>query len=227
MRASISDFYNYRFDKIPYKVFEKMKYVFDRESPSIRVYGSNIKSFACKVGYPVAHEDFQRNTAGLRKFHATQMPFFHKLQDDLQAKIKENNEIITALEFRHLIEHLPSNPYKEKTSASDRWLAFWEDVVRNEHDHPTDHTLKGLVNEKVFPHSSGQHNTKGSNEQPITRDFKGTIDEKAEKALMYRLGNELFGILNKNVHAFEGKGKDEYKVGSDHWGKGGETYPSA
>ena len=37
---------------------------------------------------------------------------------------------------------------------------------------------------------------------------------------MYRWGKELFGILSKNIHAFEAEGEEGYKVGSDHWGKG-------
>ncbi|EON69658.1 hypothetical protein W97_08939 [Coniosporium apollinis CBS 100218] len=163
------------------------------------------------------------------------MPFFQKLQNDLQAEIKlnkEQREIITALVFRHLIEHLPPNPYKNRTSATDRWLAFWEDAVRNEYDHPTDlttdpptdHPLKGLVNEKVFPKlpaplvdpTTGLPITRGSTEESVTRDSKGAIDEIGEKAQMYRWGKELFGILSKNIHALEAKGKEGYKVGSDH-----------
>lgn len=50
------------------------------------------------------------------------MPFFQKLQDDLEAQIKlnaEQQEIITALVFRHLIEHLPPNLYKNTKNATD------------------------------------------------------------------------------------------------------------
>lgn len=67
------------------------------------------------------------------------MPFFQKLQDDLEAQIKlnaERQEIITALVFRHLIEHLPPNPYKNTTNATDRWLEFWKDAVIHEFGHP-------------------------------------------------------------------------------------------
>ena len=184
------------------------------------------------VGCPEAYEDPRRNIAALRQFHSTQMPFFQKLQDDLQAQIKVNNkqqEIITALIFRHLIEHLPPNPYKSKTNATDRWLAFWEDAVRTEYVRPTDHPLKGLVNEKVFPPlsdplvevSTKQPVTRTSTRRSIDRDFiKGRIDEVGGKAQMYRFGKELFGIMSKNIHAYETKGKEGHKIGSDHWGKG-------
>lgn len=160
------------------------------------------------------------------------MPFFHKLQTDLQAQIKLNNEqreVITGLVFRHLVEHLPPNPYKNKTNATDRWLAFWEDAVRTEYVRSEDHPLKGLVKEKVFPllsdplveSSSKQPFTRNSTGQSVDRDFvKGTIDEVGEKAQMYRLGKELFGIMSKNVHAYTTNGKEGYKIGSDHWGKG-------
>jgi hypothetical protein len=196
------------------------------------VYYSNIKKFALKVGCPEAHEDAERNIAELRKFNATQMPFFQKLQDDLQAKIKENNqqqEIITALVFRHLIEHLPPNPYRNRTNATDRWLAFWEDAVKKEYNDPTKHPLQGLVDEKIFPKlpaplvnpTTNVPMTRGTTGKIVDRDTSATaaIDERGEKAQMYRLGKELFGILSKNIHAFEGKGKEGYQIGSDHWGK--------
>lgn len=217
--------------EISYRYFEHRCF----ESSALITYGTNIKNFTYEVGCPEAHEGPLRNVAELRKCHATQMPFFQKLQTDLQAQIKLNNEqreIITALEFRHLIEHLPPNPYKDKINATDRWLAFWEDAVRTEYlpPTPTDHPLKGLVNEKVFPPLSGplvesstkQPVTRNSTGQPVDRDFiKGTINEGGEKAQMYRLGKELFGIMSKNIHAYEtkGKGKEGYGIGSDHWGK--------
>ena len=202
------------------------------QTSALITYDTNIKTFTYEVGCPEAHKEPHRNVAELRKFHANQMPFFQKLQDDLQAQIKVNNkqqEIITALVFRHLIEHLPPNPYKRKTNATDRWLAFWEDAVRTEYVRPTDHPLKGLVNEKVFPplsdplveFSTKQPVTRNSTGRSVDRDFiKGTIDEVGEKAQMYRFGKELFGIMSKNIHAYETKGKEGYKIGSDHWGKG-------
>lgn len=148
------------------------------------------------------------------------MPFFQKLQDDLQAQIKQNNEqqeIITALVFRHLIENLPPNPYKGAKSATDRWLAFWEDAVKRECDEPTGHPLHGLVDANVF--KKLQTPISNASGVLITRDSAGGIDSKGQKGQMYRLGTELFGILSKNIHAFEAKGGDGYKVGSHHWGK--------
>ena len=190
------------------------------KSSALIIYDTNIKNFTYEVGYPEAHTDPQRNVAELRKFHATQMPFFQKLQTDLQAQIRMNNEqreIITGLVFRHLIEHLPPNPYKNKTNATDRWLAFWEDAVRTEYVRPRDHPLRGLVNEKVFPRlsnslvdsSTQQPVTRNSTGKSVDRDFvRGTIDEVGEKAQMYRLGKELFGIMSKNIHAYEAKGEE-------------------
>ena len=202
------------------------------ESSALATYDTNIKNFTYYVGCPQAHDNPKRNVAELRYCHATQMPFFQKLQDDLQTQIKVNNdqqEIITALVFRHLIEHLPPNPHKNRTNATDRWLAFWEDAVRTEYVHPTDHPLKGLVNEKVFPRLSAPL-VDASTKQPVTRDstglpadrdfIRGPFDEVGEKAQMYRWGKELFGLMSKNIHAYETRGKGGYKIGSDHWGKG-------
>jgi hypothetical protein len=184
-------------------------------------YNHNIKGLLYKVGCPEAHEDLWLNIAELRKFHATQMPFFQKLQDDLQAQIKLNNqqqEIITALVFRHLIESLPPNPYKNKTSSTDRWLAFWEDAVRNASENPADHPLKDLINERVF----GKLGTPvvDPSGRSVTRDFKGPIDELGEKAQSYRWGKDLFGILSKSIYAYEAKDKGGYEVGRGHWAKG-------
>ena len=215
----------------------RVKDVLDRMKRAIGRSGSetylpNVKKFTYHVGCPKAYEDPRLNIAALRHFHSTRMPFFQKLQGDLQAQIEVNNkqqEIITALVFRHLIEHLPPNPYKNKTNATDRWLAFWEDAVRTEYVRPTDHPLEGLVNEKVFPllsdplvEVSTKHLvTRNSTGRSVDRDFvKGIIDEVGEKAQTYRFGKELFGVMSKNIHAYETKGKEGYTICSDHWGKG-------
>ena len=137
------------------QALERMQDLSRKEPSSKSDYDICMKKFTYAVGCPEAHDDPEPNIAELRKFHATRMPFFQKLQDDLKAQIKinaEQQEIITALVFRHLIEHLPPNPYKNRTNATDRWLEFWKDAVIHEFDHhPENHPLKGLVNEKIFP----------------------------------------------------------------------------
>ena len=37
---------------------------------------------------------------------------------------------------------------------------------------------------------------------------------------MYKLGKEYFDIMSHNTHAYETEGKEGYKIGSDHRGKG-------
>ena len=167
-------------------------------------YNSNIKDFTYKVGCPEAHQEPERNIAELRKFHSSQTPFFRQLQDDLKEQIQLNNqqqEIITALVFRHLLESLPPEHTRSgATDATARWREFWEDAVRHELRNPNeDHPLHELMPLSALTNT-------------------GTFSD-GMKGLTFRTGRDLFGTLSTNIHKYKGGGRKGYNiVRNDQWG---------
>jgi hypothetical protein len=197
--------------KSPDELLDRMRgdYAAGMSNPSPRsktlvAYNSNVKSFTYRVGCPEVHEDLEHNIAELRKFHATQMPFFTKLQGDLQAQIKLNNEqqeIVTALMFRHLLENLPPKQTRAgNTKSTPRWCEFWEDAAKKELRGPSkDHPLHGLMHRDAITTSGA------------FRD--------GEKGHPGRTGRDLYGTLSENIHKYKGGRRNGYVVRSDQWGE--------
>lgn len=160
-------------------------------------YKRNLRASTYYVGCSKAHEEPGQN-AELRLFHSTQMPFFQKLQDDLEAQTKLNDkqqEIITALVFRYLTEQLPPSPYKGKTTSTDRWQEFWKDAIIKENADQTlgTHPLTSLHNEL----SGGKR----------VVDASGRITEKSKEGMkgnLYKTGENLFSTLSTNIHKYKG-----------------------
>lgn len=73
------------------------------------IYKQCLRLFTLHVGCQEAHEGPRDNIQELRRHSAAQIPFFQNLQSNLQIQINLNNqqqEIITALAFRYLLEHI-------------------------------------------------------------------------------------------------------------------------
>ena len=185
---------------------------FEPETETLIFYNSNIKTFTYKVGCPEAHDDPERNIAELRKFHSSQMPVFKHLLDDLkqlqdefkeQTKLNsEQQEIITALVFRHLLENLPPEQTKSgNKDSTHRWREFWEDAARHELRNPNpNHLLHGLMPPDAITKQHG--------------DFSD-----GKKGLTFRTGRDLFGTLSSNIHKYKGGRREGYDiVRKDQWG---------
>lgn len=182
-------------------------------------YKDNIRAFTLHVGCPVAHDEPEENIKELRLFHAKQMPFFQKLQDDLQNQININSkqqEIITALSFRHLIEQLPEprtrKEYGSSTKSTPRWHQFWDDAIKKEKEY----ILQGKGTHPL----TALHNYMSGNQRMISD--KGEVMEgpkKNQPGQLYRYGRDLFATLSTSVHKYKEGGKDAYTVRDDQWGE--------
>ena len=198
---------------------ENFKYEFDQAIENSRAwkrYKRNLRAFTYYVGCSTAHEEPEENLAELQLFYSTQMPFFKKLQDDLHTRIKLNGqqqEIITALVFRHLTEQLPPSPYKGKTSSTDRWQEFWKDALikENKDKHLGTHPLTNL-------HKS----LSGDRRVVDARNAITSTSQEGAKGHLYRVGVELFSTLSTNIHKYnggQGVNGGVYIVGDNQWGK--------
>ncbi|KAH7086249.1 hypothetical protein FB567DRAFT_603108 [Paraphoma chrysanthemicola] len=177
---------------------EKFNEGLTRSSPW-KLLTANLRDFAHYIGCPKAYDAPKGTIAAMRLFNSTQMPFFQKLQNDLEDQKRINNkqqEIITALVFRHLTESLPPQPYKGHTDSTKRWQVFWTDAIKKEsqdkalNTHPLTH---------VHNYFSGTKRVVGASGQGTDKSQEGM------KGNLYRAGEELFGTLSTNIHKY-GKG---------------------
>lgn len=178
------------------------------------IFTRNLRAFTLHVGCPRRHYEPCDNIKELRLFHSSQMPFFQKLQNDLQTQITLNNqqqEIITALVFRHLTEQLPG--LGNGGNSTQRWQNFWKDAFRKEFTVQEEnmHPLPGLLNKLC-----------GEGKKNRVVNEKGEIMEGVEtgqKGQVFRIGQDLFGTLSTSIHMYKGGAKNSYTVRDDQWGE--------
>ncbi|TKA36000.1 hypothetical protein B0A54_12224 [Friedmanniomyces endolithicus] len=182
-----------------------------------QIYKRNVKAFTYHVGCPNAHEEPASNIAEMRRFHATQMPFFNKLQQDLAEQVKRNEyqqQIITHLLFRHLLEHLPLRTHP--TNASENWMTFWKDACKKASDlSTTDHPLKQLLD--LTPGSDHMFNTLSQ-----VTNVRNQIAQWTKQGASYELGCGLYNITSKNIHNYAGDMdgyESAFKAGGHPWPK--------
>ncbi|MCJ1461972.1 hypothetical protein MMC07_000572 [Pseudocyphellaria aurata] len=194
--------------------FDDLRRRFDaalEQSRAWKMYRRNVKAFTYHVGCPNAYEEPTRNIAELRRFHATQMPFFHKLQEDLAEQVRRidrQQQIITCLVFRHLLEHLP----ERKTSATSDWRTFWIDAYI-EAPKRKDHPLHYLLDE-------GGKKLAGELEKKTKKEIRNLPANWTTKGTVYEIGNGLYSVTSKNIHGFKGDyDRAIFDVRKDQWPK--------
>ena len=130
-----------------------------------RNYSGKVRTFVHQVGCAKVHQRPEENIAELRLFHATTIGHFAKLQSEYlkkEVEMKKLRHHISALELRHLLEHLPDIALHNK--AGPRWKIFWEDALNDEAGHfvngrlrtavinrttqPVQHALKEIVEKR-------------------------------------------------------------------------------
>jgi hypothetical protein len=182
-------------------------------SEELSYFNRSIRGLANHVGCPKSHAEFARlNLQELRRFNSTQVPFLAKLQNDLRdemALTAKQQEIITALVFRHLLENLP-DPALYKGEATDRWKKFWKANVINE------------INQRNST-TSGHHPLGSLAMDPkIVDSSAGDITPTSttgKKGVPYKIGSELYGLLSTNIHEYRANARENYQVRNDQWGE--------
>lgn len=191
----------------------KDEYVNSLDFDELTHFSRSIRGLANHVGCPRAHDsDAELNLTELRRFNSTQVPFLAKLQNDLLDKIfliDKQQEIITALVFRHLIENLP-DPKVPGVPATERWKDFWKAAVIKETQNQKNGTVGHPLESLGF-------------KQSIVSVDNGNSDvteqsTKGQKGLPYKIGAELYGLLSTNIHAYK-NAKSNYQVRDDQWGE--------
>ena len=194
-------------------------------------YGQMIKAFARQVGCAKSHETPDDNIDELRLFHSTTIGYFSELQAkylEKELKLKELRRQITALEFRHLMEHLPDpvlGPH-----AGPRWTKFWVKALEDEkasHEARNAHEAKTKALKVELADSEGhedQEVKKKGLEEARTRDRKHALtdimeDRNPDRNLEEVTGQSgtvpiegarLYNKFSDEIHRYRGT---EYRVG--------------
>lgn len=204
--------------------------------PLWRDYAQMIKAFVRKVGCATYHEKPEKNIAELRLFHSTTIGYFSELQAryfKTELKLKQLRRQITALEFRHLMEHLPDPDLDPH--AGPRWTKFWDKALKDEaasHEARNAQEAKIKALKEELAHSEGHEDQEAKSkelEEVRTRDRKHALTDVIEdrnpdrnheevttqNATVAVEGARLYSKLSDEIHRYRGT---EYRVRD--WGLG-------
>ncbi|KAL8792546.1 MAG: hypothetical protein Q9195_004845 [Heterodermia aff. obscurata] len=174
-------------------------------------YSRKIQSFVRQVGCARVHQEPDENIAELRLFHSMTVGYFAKLQQqyvEKELEIKKLRHYISALELRHLLEHLPDIGLHK--DAGPRWQIFWENALHDEAEYYLNgqvraepHALKSLVEKRnqkrAFLHPDGAvPGPNGSNRVMV-------IHKEGQNGLLYRTGRDLYSTLSDEIHNYRGE----------------------
>ncbi|KAK1830706.1 hypothetical protein QBC39DRAFT_101855 [Podospora conica] len=150
------------------------------------------------------------------KLAAEQRPDLDSVQKIIHEQdgvIQKQEQVITALRFRHLLENLPG-ARRARQSGTAKWVEFWKNAVRtawrNRHDPdpvgPLDKLLRDQfrkADRKNYPH--------------VDSDGKKLTEEEVDKMKLDKVlsefeakrGSNLYSILSQVIHGYQDQ---EFKV---------------
>jgi hypothetical protein len=181
---------------------------YEREAHVLVDYKRKVQFFVHHVGCAKGHDEPEENIAELRLFYSTTIGYFARLQDQYVKKeleVKHLRHYISALEFRHLLEHLPDISLNK--DAGPRWIKFWEDVLNDEADNALngtartpEHALKSIVADR--------------NPKRRFRDPTGAmkLHTEGQNGFLYTTGKTLYSILSDEIHRYPSR---KFDVGGD------------
>lgn len=167
-------------------------------------YSRKVRSFVHQVGCANIHDKPEENIAELRLFYSTTIGYFAKLQDQYlkkQLEVKKLRHLITALEFRHIVENLtpPRQPgtHWSNSAYGPRWEKFWEEALEHEYAQfgtqnqwASDHPLKNIL--------AARNPKRGSVDNTGARK----INKEGKNGQVYWTGKHLHGTLSDEIHHF-------------------------
>ncbi len=152
--------------------------------------------------------------------------------DKLRAANERQHHLLTCLEYRHILEHLP--PARLTGDATARWQKLWEEIVNKELDllfqgNPGPRTLTSLFKDKVDKLSGPK---KQAVQTEITRQLAVpqvvenialNINNQPQRVAQdrilykewpgYRRGHDLYAELSHSIHNYG----DRYKICRTNW----------
>ena len=129
-----------------------------------------------------------------------------------ELEIKRLRHHISALELRHLLEHLPDINLDK--NAGPRWVKFWQKALDDEADNYLNkkvraqpHALESLVEKRNQTRAKQDPNGKISSPKgPMT------IHKEGQNGFLFNTGHLLYSTLSDEIHSYRG---EEFLVGDD------------
>ena len=164
----------------------------------------------------------------LRKYGATNweqfVPLYRKIQG-LNDTVESQKQMITALAYRHLLEHLPDQAHykstvpekkRDKLNEKDYWKFLWGDMVLQELSHMMhgDFAQRDLTT--LFEHSFKFWRKDHKNDTSIP-------EEKYKQWPNYQRGEALYGELSNNIHLYQGNQETTYDIHDSNWSQTDRT----
>lgn len=158
----------------------------------------------------------------LRKYGATKweqfIPLYRKIQE-LNDTVDSQKQMITALAYRHLIEHLPDQAYYKSTvsekkgdklNEKDYWRLVWEDMVLEELSFMMNGDFGQRDLTTLFEWSFKLWRRDNKTASSIPR-------EKFKEWPNYKRGEALYSELSNNIHLYQGKQETAYDIHDSNW----------
>lgn len=172
----------------------------------------------------------------LHNLNLSRMQYVSTMQKTMREQREEidrQREVISALMFRHLLEHLPGEEYKD-LKLTEAWIEFWKDSMRKlgvvdkdeQDESPEDDGIEFGFDPAEEDDQNTRSKSTSSSRDASTQDSSGTDDEKEKPALeaiaqsrmkasAFQRGKFLYGELSTVIHEYQG---GKYKVDKTNWG---------
>jgi hypothetical protein len=96
------------------------------------VFQANLQNFVSLVASKKGSLSVDENLHTLQAVNESRMRYVAMMQQTIQElnrTVSEQQQVITALKFRYLLENLPGPAYAHIDTLSGRWRAFWKDIA--------------------------------------------------------------------------------------------------
>ena len=164
----------------------------------------------------------------IRKYGATKceqfVPLYRKIQE-LNDTVESQKQMITALAYRHLVEHLPDRAHyqstvpekkRDKLNEKDYWKLLWEDMVSQELSYMMNNDFAQRDLTTLFEYSFKLWRKDHKTATSIPR-------ENYIKWPNYERGEALYGELSNNIHLYQGKQETTYEIHDSNWSRTDRT----
>lgn len=96
------------------------------------LFQKSLQNFVSLVSSKKGHFKVDENLQTLQAIHESRMHYVAMMQQTIQKlnkTVNEQQQVITALKFRYLLENLPGSAYDKTDKLGEKWRKFWGDIV--------------------------------------------------------------------------------------------------
>ncbi|KAL9609957.1 MAG: hypothetical protein Q9167_005309 [Letrouitia subvulpina] len=171
------------------------------------VFQKNLRNFVGLVGSKKGSLNVDKNLQILQDINESRMRYVATMQQTIQQlnkTVSEQQQVITALKFRYLLENLPGPAYAADDKLGERWKKFWGDIAtyyrkRNEDAKQAVIQDSGAVEGEEALDSTNFKDNHTSVAPALDRLFEGRRESKYGSK-----GRDLYSDLSEIIHRYKG-----------------------